>query len=73
MDRIPPLLMELHRDIQKPLQSFSALRQLIQVPILQGLGERIEQTPNIPGLECIETKFTPFMDDRANVGLNFRS
>lgn len=37
------LSVQTNRYIQEPMQSLSALGQLIEVPLLQSLGERIEQ------------------------------
>lgn len=53
-------------DVEQSMEGFRALRQFIQVPFLQGLGERVEQAPNVPLVKGIMPRFPPFMRDRRN-------
>jgi len=43
------------------VKSLSALRQLVQVPVFEGFGERVEQQPDVALFEFLMTRFTPFM------------
>ena len=48
------------------MKSFCALRQLIEVSLFERLGERVEQRPDVPRLECVMWRFSPFMKHRRN-------
>ena len=46
--------------IKQTMQRFGPARQFDEIS-LQRLGERVEQAPDIPGLEWLVTGFTPFV------------
>ena len=47
--------------VEQAMQCLGTFRQLREVAFLQGLGERVEQTPHVPPLKGIMTRLAPFM------------
>lgn len=50
-------------DIQQSVESFSPLGQLSEIPILQRLGEGIEEGPDTALLKLLMPGFSPFMEN----------
>lgn len=49
--------------VQKTVEGFGALGQFGEVSVFEGLGERVEQAPDVTTLKDIMTGLTPFMED----------
>src|SRR5688500_15156387 len=53
--------------VQQSVQRLRSLRQLLAVPLLQRLGERVEQRPDRPPLELFMPRLPPLLQDFGDV------
>lgn len=54
--------------VEQAVESFRAAGEFCEVA-LQRFGERIEEAPDVPGLECLMTWLTPFMQHQRDVAV----
>ena len=52
------LSVETHSHIEQSVESLRPLRQISKIPVLEGFGERVEQTPHIPLLKLTMMRLT---------------
>lgn len=52
--------------IQQSVERLRPLREFSQGPFFQSFGERVEQAPDVSGVEFIVLRFSPLMEDGGN-------
>lgn len=52
--------------IEKPMESFGAFRQLLEISIFHRLRKRIEEAPNVPPLKSTMGRLSPLMKHVGN-------